>query len=100
MNKVELIKEVSQKSGITKVDCAKVLDCILESIIASVTEGDSVRLIGFGAFEQVKREPRKARNPKTNEVIMVAAKRVPKFKAGKEFKNAVSGDTICESCYL
>jgi len=53
------------------------------------TSGDSVNLIGFGAFSVTERAARTARNPRTGEPIAVAASKAPKFKAGKALKDAV-----------
>ena len=46
--------------------------------------------MGFGTFEVKKREARMGRNPKTKEPIPIAASKVPTFKPGKAFKDAVA----------
>ena len=51
--------------------------------------GQKVQLTGFGTFEARDRKARTARNPQTGEEVKVAATRVPAFKAGKAFKDAV-----------
>jgi DNA-binding protein HU-beta len=48
-----------------------------------------VALVGFGTFSVAKRSARKGRNPQTGKEIKIAAKKVPKFKAGKAFKDSV-----------
>ena len=53
-------------------------------------KGDKVQLVGFGTFEVRERAARTGHNPKTNESIQIAASRVPAFKAGKAFKEAVA----------
>ena len=50
---------------------------------------DKVALVGFGTFSVSKRKARTARNPRTGETIEVPAKMAPKFKAGRDLKNAV-----------
>jgi integration host factor subunit beta len=51
-----------------------------------------VEIRGFGNFTVRQREARKARNPRTGEMVEVPAKRVSYFKAGKELKRMVEGD--------
>ena len=61
----------------------------LELIKKSVKKGDDVTLVGFGTFTKSKRKARAGRNPQTGKEIRIPAMTVPKFRAGKEFKNAV-----------
>lgn len=62
---------------------------VLSAIMQLVTEGESVTLPGFGTFKPVERKPRWGRNPTTGEAIFTEAKVVPKFTAGKAFKDSV-----------
>ncbi len=56
----------------------------------TLKKGDKVSIVGFGSWSVSKKEAREARNPRTNEVIKVAAKNVVKFKAGSELSDAVN----------
>jgi len=58
----------------------------------SLAHGERVEIRSFGNFSIRKREARKARNPKTGELVDVPAKSVPFFKAGKELKEIVDAD--------
>jgi DNA-binding protein HU-beta len=51
--------------------------------------GGKVTLVGFGTFSVSKRAARTGRNPQTGKPIKIAAKKVPKFTAGKALKDAV-----------
>lgn len=90
MNKAELIAAVAEKTGISKKDTDAVIAATLNTIIEAMAEGDKVQLVGFGSFEVKKRAARTGRNPKTKEVIEIAASQVPVFKAGKALKDAVA----------
>lgn len=95
MNRVELVGKVAEKTGVTKVQAAKVLAAFTEEIVAAVKGGDSVTLIGFGTFKGQDRPARKGHNPSTGAEIEIAATRVPKFTPGSAFKEAVRP---CKSC--
>jgi DNA-binding protein HU-beta len=88
MNKGDLINEVSKVLK-TKKDAQEAVDCVLSSITKALGKGDSVSLIGFGTFKVAERKARKGRNPQTGEEIDIAARKVPKFAAGKALKEAV-----------
>ncbi len=90
MNKVELIAQIAEKSGLSKKDAEKALAAAVDAITEAVSTGDKVQLVGFGSFEVKQREARVGRNPKTKEAIEIPATRVPVFKAGRALKDAVS----------
>ena len=90
MNKAELISAVAEKAGLSKKDTETVINATLDTIAASLQEGDKVQLVGFGSFEVKKRAERIGRNPKTKESIQIPASKVPVFKAGKALKDAVA----------
>ena len=91
MNKSELVTKLAGKAEVSKKDAAKVLDAFKEVVAEELSHGGKVSLIGFGSFEVRERAARKGRNPQTNEVIEIAASKVPAFRAGKQFKDAVRG---------
>lgn len=87
MNKKELVEKLIEKSGEKKAE--KVLNAFVETVKEAVAAGDTVQLVGFGTFEARERASREARNPQTGEVILIPAKKVPAFKPGKIFKEAL-----------
>jgi DNA-binding protein HU-beta len=62
---------------------------VFAAITKSLKKGQAVTLVGFGTFGVGKRKARVGRNPQTGAAIKIAAKKVPKFSAGKALKNAV-----------
>lgn len=90
MNKTELIANVSDKSGVAKDQVEDVINAFTKVVSDTLVEGDKVQLTGFGTFEVSERAAREGRNPKTGETVHIEACKVPKFKAGKTFKEAVN----------
>ncbi|MDR3395353.1 MAG: HU family DNA-binding protein [Parasulfuritortus sp.] len=90
MNKSELIDAVAAKTEMTKAAAGRAVEAVLEVISETVAKSDSVAVIGFGTFEARKRAARNGKNPKTGEVIKIAATTVPAFKPGKAFKDKVA----------
>lgn len=91
MNKAELVASVAEKSGLSKKDSEKALAAVIDSIVKAVKKSEKVQLIGFGTFELRSRAARTGRDPRTNKPINIPACKVPAFKVGKAFKDAVSG---------
>jgi len=88
MNKADLIGEIA-KVTCSKKEAEEALSATIAAIKKALKKGDSVTLVGFGTFSVSKRKARKGRNPQTGEAIKIPAKKVPVFKAGKNFKDAV-----------
>jgi DNA-binding protein HU-beta len=89
MTKAELIEKMAQRAKISKRAAGIALNTFVEAITNTLRNGDKVALVGFGTFSVSKRKARTARNPRTGETIEVPAKMAPKFKAGRDLKNAV-----------
>ncbi|MFM9911357.1 MAG: HU family DNA-binding protein [Chitinophagaceae bacterium] len=84
MNKAELIAKIAEDAGITKTQGNAALDSFVEAVTKTLKGGGKVTLVGFGTFTVSKRAARNGRNPQTGAVIKIKAKRVARFKAGKE----------------
>jgi DNA-binding protein HU-beta len=84
MNKAELISKLADDAGITKTQANAALDSFVEAVTKTLKGGGKVTLVGFGTFSVSKRAARNGRNPQTGAVIKIKAKKVAKFKAGKE----------------
>ncbi len=80
------------KLGYLRSAAEEIVDRVFAKIVEEVVSGHKVRIAGFGVFELKKRAPRTARNPRTNEPVLIPARELPVFTPGKEFKNATGGN--------
>ncbi|MBN2810663.1 integration host factor subunit beta [Treponema zuelzerae] len=88
--KSELIENIYQKSGHELKDIRGIVDLFLEEIKSALENDQCVELRGFGTFEIRERKGRKkARNPKTGEIVSVEDHAVVAFRSGKDLKNTV-----------
>lgn len=84
MNKAELISKISDDSGISRTQANAALNSFIEAVTKTLKAGNKVTLVGFGTFSVSKRNARTGRNPQTGAAIKIKAKKVARFKAGKE----------------
>ncbi|MFA5323870.1 MAG: HU family DNA-binding protein [Smithella sp.] len=89
MTKAELIGVIAKAVGITKDKAGKTLDTFQETVAKELKKNGKLALVGFGSFSVVKRKARVGRNPQTGKAIKIPAKKVVKFKAGKELAGKV-----------
>lgn len=89
MNKAELIDAMASLSKMSKTQCKLALESFIEAVSKGLKKGKSVVLTGFGTFSVVNRKRRTGVNPSTGKKMEIPAKKVPRFKAGKNLKTMV-----------
>ena len=89
MNKAELIAQIADEVGITKTQANSAVDSFVGAVTKTLKKGDKVTLVGFGTFSVSKRAARNGRNPQTGETIKIKARKVARFKAGKELSEKI-----------
>ena len=89
MTKKEIVKQISERIGLTQLKTKDIVQQTFDAIVDTLIEVGRIELRNFGVFEVKMRKPRKARNPRTGERVDVEAKKVVVFKAGKEMEEKV-----------
>ena len=90
MTKSDIIKEVAEGTGLTKVEIEAVLEGVILSISDSLRRGERVDLRGFGSFIIKQRAARDARNPATREIVKLQERFIPAFKVSIILKEIVN----------
>ena len=90
MNKSEFVKHIANQQNITQDEANKVIDIFTSSIMSALAEGNETQLVGFGNFSVADVTARPGRNPRTGEVLQIAAYKQPRFKVGQKLKDAVN----------
>ena len=91
VNKSQLIDALAARYEGNRKAAQQALESVLDTITREVAKGEKVAITGFGSFEKRVREARWVRNPQTGARIKAKKKAVPKFTAGADLKNVVSG---------
>ncbi len=91
MTKAELVDALAFQIALTKRQTSEVVDLLLNEIREALAKGDKVQLIPFGSFVVRERKKREGRNPKTGDKLLIPARKVPAFTAGKSLRDAVAG---------
>ena len=90
MTKADLVEKVAERTGLTRTDVSVVVDSFLDTVKKTLEGGHNIEIRGFGTFKIKLRKSRKARNPRTGEVVPVPDRKVPVFKPSSEFKNMIT----------
>jgi nucleoid DNA-binding protein len=89
MTKKEMARAIAEEMGIHQTQAQEVVQRVFDRITETLEQEGRLELRNFGVFEVKKRRPRKARNPHTGEKLMVPAKLVVTFKAGREMEERI-----------
>ena len=91
MTKSDLIRQIAdQNLHLTKTDAEAIVNTVFDSMVAALVRGDRIEIRGFGSFSVKNRQGHEGRNPKTGEVVLAPARRMPYFKVGKELSERIN----------
>ena len=85
MRKSDLINQISEKTGIPKVDVLVTLETMFKEVKDSLSQGENIYIRGFGSFITKKRAAKIGRNIKRNVAVEIPEHFIPAFKPAKEF---------------
>ena len=89
MRKSDLINNISDKTGIPKVDVLVTVETLIKEIKGNIAKGENIYIRGFGSFITKKRAAKIGRNIKKNVAVHIPEHYIPAFKPSKEFVNEV-----------
>ena len=89
MTKADIAALVSEK-GLTKKQAMEAVEATMELIKNTLQKGEKIQLVGFGSFQIRAKRARKGRNPQTGDEITITARKVLKFKPGKQLHAIVN----------
>lgn len=93
MNKMSLVEAVAEKLGSNRKVAQQAVEAVFDTILGALSEGDKVAISNFGTFACVTRKAHPARNPQTGDVVMIAERVAPCFRASNNLKVHV-GKTV------
>ncbi|MFN3888546.1 MAG: integration host factor subunit alpha [Aquabacterium sp.] len=96
LTKAELAELLFERLGLNKRESKDMVEAFFELVQGTLVEGQDVKLSGFGNFQIRRKAPRPGRNPRTGELIPIAARNVVTFHASQKLKDVVQGDVSAE----
>ena len=89
LTRADLAEAVHQEVGLTRQDCAGLVERTLDMIAEALQNGEAVKLSGFGVFQVREKRARMGRNPKTGEPAAIDPRRVISFRASQVMKSRI-----------
>ncbi len=93
LTKADLVDSIHEKIGFSKKEAADIVELIFDTIKGALTDGDKIKISGFGNFVVREKRARTGRNPQTGQAIEISARRVLTFKPSQVLRSDVN-DTL------
>ncbi|MEL4178785.1 integration host factor subunit beta [Roseateles sp. PN1] len=98
MTRSDLVALLSERFGqLAQRDTEFAVKTILDAMSDALARGHRIEIRGFGSFTVNRRPPRKGRNPRSGEQVLIPEKLVPHFKPGKALREGVDAKSSLEA---
>src|SRR5262249_54980541 len=92
--KKDIVRDVAIKTGFDIITVKDMVQSMFDAMCEGLAKDTNIEIRNFGIFKVKYTPERKARNPKTSEVITVPAKRHINFKPGLQMKMKINEDLL------
>lgn len=90
LTKIDLIQNISDKLDISRKDSTRIVESVFEIMKEQLSEGNTVKISGYGNFFVKRKNARKGRNPKTGNEMEISARKVVTFKSSQIIRKALN----------
>ena len=97
MTKAEIVEQIYERVGFSKKEAAELVEKVFEIMKETLSEGEKVKISGFGNFVVRQKNARKGRNPQTGQEILLDARRVLTFKPSLVLKNVLNESDVTDA---
>lgn len=92
VTKADIVEKVYDKMGFSKKEASELVEMVFDALKGVLTEGEKVKISGFGNFVVREKHERVGRNPQTGEQIKISARRVLTFRPSQVLKAMLNGE--------
>ena len=89
LTKADLATQLGEQIDLTNRESKEIVELFFDYIGEALTQGQQVKISGFGNFTLHDKRERPGRNPRTGEEVPVSARRVVTFHCGQKLKARV-----------
>jgi len=93
LTRADLAESINHKVGFSRAESLDLVETILEKLCTALSEGENVKISGFGSFILRDKRERVGRNPKTGVEVPITPRRVMTFRASHKLKDRIAANT-------
>jgi|TARA_Y100000294_G_scaffold473_1_gene442 integration host factor subunit alpha len=89
LTKFDIVNSLNDEIGLNKREAKELVDSFFDNIKRLLSQGQEIKLSGFGNFQLKNKSSRPGRNPRTGDDVEITARRVVTFKSGQKLKESM-----------
>ena len=90
LTRADLSERLHAEIGLSRAESAKLVEQVLAHMCGALSQGDNVKISGFGSFVLRDKGERVGRNPKTGVEVAIAPRRVLTFRASQTTRDRIA----------
>ena len=90
LTRADLADTINRKMGFSRAESLALVEAILAKMCDSMSDGENVKISGFGSFILRDKKERVGRNPKTGVEVPITSRRVMTFRASQKLKDRIA----------
>jgi integration host factor subunit alpha len=90
LTRADLADTVHRELGLSRAESASLVERVLHHMCHALSEGENVKISGFGSFILRDKGQRIGRNPKTGVEVPIAPRRVMTFRASQIMRDRIA----------
>ena len=90
VTRADLADVVHRRLGLSRAESAGLVERVLHHMCHALSEGENVKISGFGTFILRDKGQRIGRNPKTGTEVPIAPRRVMTFRASQIMRDRIA----------
>ena len=93
LTRADLAEAVNRKLGFSRAESLDLVEAILAKMSDAMSNGENVKISGFGTFVLRDKKERIGRNPKTGIEVPITPRRVLTFRASHKLKDKIAASS-------
>ncbi|MXO93493.1 integration host factor subunit alpha [Erythrobacter arachoides] len=90
LTRADLAETINRKMGFSRAESLDMVEKILAKMCEAMSDGENVKISGFGSFVLRDKKERVGRNPKTGIEVPITPRRVMTFRSSQKLKERIS----------
>ena len=90
LTRADLAEALHREIGLSRADSGKIVEQVLADMCEALSNGENVKISGFGTFVLRDKGERIGRNPKTGVEVPIAPRRVLTFRASQTMRERIA----------
>ena len=86
----ELAISVNEKLGVSRRNAVEIVGAVFSAMKNTMVAGESIKLVQFGTLTVRNKSPRRGRNPRTGESMIITKRQTASFHPSKRLRERLN----------